>query len=342
MNRPLNMNAIGLISSLPIEHPQSLELITAKIPKLSPHDVLVKVNATSLNPVDAKMRIRSAPENPLDTHKILGYDAVGLVAALGEEAKGYQIGDRVYYAGDITREGTNAEYQAVDYRIIAKAPQSLNDAAAAALPLTALTGWEALFDRLRVDSLARDKTLLIIGGAGGVGSITTQLAKKLTLLTVVTTASREESKNWSLKMGADAVVDHRHLVDSARAAGFTHFDYIFNTADTAGYWDDMAELIAPQGMICSIVETDKHIDLTKLQSKSAGFVWELMFTRSLFNTSDIQQQHTILETLSELVDSGEIKTTLTETIHGFSVNNFKKAHKKIESGTMIGKISIVY
>ena len=250
------------------------------------------------------------------------------------------IRDR-YYAGDVTRLGANAEFQAVDYRITAKAPKSLSDEAAAVMPLATLTAWEALFDRLRVRPEEK-KSILIIGGAGGVGSITIQLAKQLTNLKVIATASRPETEQWVRDMGADHVVNHRNLVESVREQGIQHVDYIFNVADTKGHWDSMVELIAPQGMISSIVEFDGGVDLSALQGKSAGFIWELMFTRSLFNTDDIQKQQDILFQAANLIDAGRIKSTLTTTLKGFSVDIIKDAHQRIESSASIGKTAIKY
>jgi zinc-binding alcohol dehydrogenase family protein len=237
--------------------------------------------------------------------------------------------------------GANAEYQAVDYRITSQAPKSLSDQAAAVMPLTTLTAWEALFDRLRVRPEEK-KSILIIGGAGGVGSIMIQLAKQLTNLDVIATASRPETEKWVRDMGADYVVNHRNLVESVREQGIQHVDYIFNVADTKGHWDAMVELIAPQGMISSIVEFDGGINLSALQGKSAGFVWELMFTRSLFNTDDIQKQQDILFQTANLIDAGRIKSTLTTTLHDFSVETLKEAHQRIESSASIGKTAIKY
>lgn len=336
---PNTMQAIGFTQSLPIEESDSLQLITQDVPTVSGFDVLVKVSANSINPADVKIRIRTAADKPLEIAKILGYDAVGTIVAVGEKVTKFSTGDRVYYAGDVSRAGSNAEYQAVDSRIIALAPKSLSDAEAAVMPLTSLTGWEALFDRLRVNP-TEQKTLLIIGGAGGVGSITTQIAKQLTNLTVIATASRPETEAWVKKMGADYVANHRDLVNSVRGLGFEYVDYIFNVADTKGHWDSMVELIAPQGMIASIVEFDGGVELSKLQGKAAGFVWELMFTRSLYNTDDIEKQHDILFQMANLIDSGRIQTTLGETVKGFSLESFKQAHKLVESGKGVGKVAI--
>lgn len=335
------MKVIGFKTSLDIEKEESLIYFEKQKPTAENFDVLVEINAVSVNPADAKIRIRSAKDITLDSIKILGYDAVGVIKEIGKDVSDFKIGDRVFYAGDVTRDGSNAQYQLVDSRIIAKAPSSLNDIEASVLPLTSLTGWEALFDRLKVP-LFEKKTLLIIGGAGGVGSITTQIAKELTNLNVITTASREESISWCKSMGADYVADHRDLINSVKDLGFENVDYIFNTADTIGHWDAMAELIAPQGMIASIVEFEGNVNLSKLQGKSAGFVWELMFTRSLFKTEDMKKQHQILSQISNLVDCGRIKTTLTQSINGFTLESIKEAHKQIETGKTIGKIAINY
>ncbi|WP_261817923.1 zinc-binding alcohol dehydrogenase family protein [Vibrio gallicus] len=341
MSLPSNIKAIGFTQSLPISEQASLVEFTKALPEIGDKDLLVKVKATSINPADAKIRVRSAKDKVLDQARVLGYDAVAEVVALGCEVTGFELGDRIYYAGDVTRQGAHAQYQAVDYRIASHAPLSLTDEEAAVMPLTSLTAWEALFDRLRIRA-EENKTLLVIGGAGGVGSITIQLAKQLTNLTVIGTASRPETEQWVKDMGADYVVNHRDLVQSVREQGIEHVDYIFNVADTKGHWESMVELIAPQGMISSIVEFDGGIDLSALQGKSAGFIWELMFTRSLFTTEDIQQQQHILFQVANLIDSGRIKSTLTQTLHGFEVETFKQAHSLIESGTTIGKIAIKY
>lgn len=341
MSLPTTMKAIGFTQSLAITEQNSLFEFETSLPTIKENDLLIKVSATSINPADAKIRIRNAKDKTLEQPKVLGYDAVGQIVAKGENVEGFEIGDRVYYAGDVTRMGANAEYQAVDYRITSHAPKSLSDESAAVMPLATLTAWEALFDRLRVRPDEK-KSILIIGGAGGVGSITIQLAKQLTNLTVIATASRPESEQWVKEMGADYVVNHRDLVAATRAQGIEHVDYIFNVADTKGHWDAMVELIAPQGMICSIVEFDGGVDLSALQGKSAGFIWELMFTRSLFNTQDIQKQQDILFQAANLIDAGRIKSTLTSTLTGFSVDTLKKAHQRIESSTSIGKTAIKY
>jgi len=342
MTLPTKMHAIGFDRSLNIEDQHSLISFEEAYPATRPLDVIVKVSAVSVNPADAKVRIRSAPDATLDSPRIIGFDAVGEIVSVGSSVTVFSAGDRVYYAGDASRQGSNAEFQAVDSRIIALAPETLSDVEAAVLPLTSITACEALFERLGISKTAKGKTLLIIGGAGGVGSIATQIAKHFTDLTVITTASRLESIRWAKKMGADHVADHRDLINSVKQLGFETVDYIFNTADTIGHWDAMAQLIAAQGMICSIVEFEGSVDLNKLQAKSAGFVWELMFTKPLFDTADIKSQGEILQQIASLMDSGDLTTTLTETLYGLTQETLKTAHEKIESAATIGKIAIQY
>ncbi len=335
------MKAIGLTTSHEINHDDSLYEFEKQRPTPKELDLIIKVNAVSINPIDTKVRVLCAQDKILEEPKVLGYDAVGIVEEIGSGVEEFEIGDRVFYAGDITRHGSNAQFQAVDSRIVAKAPTSLNDAECAVIPLTSLTGWESIFDRLKVNP-NENKTILIIGGAGGVGSITTQIVKQMTNLTVITTASREETSIWTKSMGADYIANHKDLVNSVRKLGFENVDYIFNAADTTNHWDAMAELIAPQGSICSIVASKENVDLNKLRDKSVTFIWEVMFTRSRLNTKDIRRQQDILKQMANLLDEGKIKTTLNQSIHGFSVENFKKAHSLIEGGKTIGKIAIVF
>ncbi|KJG10070.1 NADPH:quinone reductase [Photobacterium kishitanii] len=341
MSLPSEMKMIGFKKSLPIIATDSLIEVIAPLPTIGDSEILVKITASSINPADAKVRTRSAKDKALEQLRVVGFDAVGEVVGCGRDVIGFDLGDRVYYAGDITHQGANAEYQTVDYRIAAHAPASLSDESAAVMPLATLTAWEALFDRLRIRPEEK-KTLLVIGGAGGVGSIAIQLAKQLTNLTVIATASRPETTQWVIDMGADYVADHYRLVESVREHDIQYVDYIFNLADTKGHWDSMVELIAPQGMISSIVEFDGGIDLSALQGKSAGFIWEFMFTRSLFKTEDIQKQHEILFQAANLMDSGRLKSTLTTTLEGFNINTLKEAHRLIETGKTIGKIAIKY
>ena len=335
------MKAIGIKTSHEITHEDSLVEFEIKKPKAEGFDIVVKVNAVSINPVDTKVRANSAKNIILDQPKILGYDAVGIIDSIGEKVTNLKVGHRVFYAGDVTKNGSNSQFQLVDSRIVALAPNSIKDDEAAVLPLTSLTAWEAMFDRMDIKQ-NENKTILIIGGAGGVGSIATQLAKVTTNLTVIATASREETASWCKSMGADYVVNHKDLVNEVKKAGFQTADYIFNVADTKMHWDAMAELIAPQGKICSIVDTSENVDLNMIKAKSVTFIWEFMFTRAMFNTDDIEKQSVILTKIASLIDEQKIKTTLTKTIKGFSVENLKEAHKITEYGKNIGKIAITF
>ena len=331
------MKAVALKASLPIDNPQSLLDVELENPVPQDHDLLIAVSAISVNPVDTK--VRAPKDKHEDQPRVLGWDAVGVVEAIGPAVSLFKPGDRVYYAGDITRPGSNSEYQLVDERIVGRAPASLSNAEAAALPLTAITAWEGLFDRLRIN---RDegaaKTLLIIGGAGGVGSIAIQLAKQLTMVTVIATASRPETREWCLSLGADYVVDHRELINSMHAAGHEQVDYIFCLNNTDQHWLSLCDLVKPQGIICSIVETKQPVDLNGLKNKSASFVWELMFTRSMFQTDDMIEQHHLLNEVSGLIDAGKIKTTVTNVLSPINAENLRRAHAQLESGTTIGKV----
>ena len=337
------MKAIGFKTSLPIENPESFIEFEAVKPIPGPHDLLVKIDAISVNPVDFKIRQNSAKDTVLETPKIIGWDAVGIVQAVGQDVTLFEVGDPVYYAGDITKQGSNAEYQIIDERIVGRKPKSLSIEEAAVIPLTALTAWEILFDRIRIMAdKDKGKTILIIGGAGGVGSIAIQLAKKIAGLTVIATASRPETIAWCKQQGADFVVDHKDLVSSVRDAGFEYVDFILDFVDTNAYWDTMVELIKPQGHIASITGSSDPVALTKLKSKSVSFSWELMYTRSMYQTEDMVEQHNILNIVADLLDDGILKTTLNTTLNGFSAENLKKAHELLESGRTIGKIAIKF
>ncbi|MDE1462220.1 zinc-binding alcohol dehydrogenase family protein [Spartinivicinus poritis] len=337
------MKAIGFTESLPITDEHSLFTFTTEQPKPEARDLLVKVEAVSINPVDTKVRKKAASQDQLEKPRILGFDAVGTVVSVGDQVTLFKEGDTVFYAGDISRSGSNAEYQLVDERIVGHKPSQLSAAEAAVLPLTALTAWEALFDRLAIKpGDGAGKTILIIGGAGGVGSIAIQLAKQVGKFNVIATASRPETSQWVTELGADQVANHHNLVESVRALGIEHVDYIFNTADTYGHWDAMVELIKPQGAIVGIVESSQPVDLSQLQFKSVAFHWEVMFTRSLYKTEDMIQQHHILEQIKSLADQGTIRSTLTETLTGLDAETLKIAHQKSESGKMMGKLAVVY
>lgn len=337
------MKAIGFKTSLPINESESFIAFETPVPQPEGRDILVKINAISVNPVDYKIRQNSAKDTVLDTPKVIGWDAVGTVEAIGEGVTFFKPGDEVYYAGDLTRSGSNAEYQLIDERIVGLKPKTLSNAEAAAMPLTALTAWESLYDRIRIsEQKDKGKSILIIGGAGGVGSIAIQLAKKISGLKVITTASRPETKEWCKAMGADVVVDHKNLVEEVHAAGFKEVDFILDFVDLNSYWDALVELIKPQGHIVSITGSATPIALNKLKNKSVTFSWELMYTRSMYQTNDMEQQHHILNELARLFDNGTLKTTLNQTLKGFTVENLKEAHQLLESGKTIGKVVIDY
>ena len=337
------MKAIGFKQSLPITEEDSFIAFETEIPKPEGRDLLVKVQANSVNPVDYKIRQNAAKDQVLDTPKIIGWDAVGIVEAVGAEVALFNVGDAVFYAGDLTRSGSNAEYQLVDERIVGRKPKNLSIAEAAAIPLTGLTAYETLFDRFKYNPATdKGKSLLILAGAGGVGSIAIQLAKKLTDLTVIATASREETQDWCKQMGADYVVNHYELKDQLAAAGFEQVDFIFDCVDLKSYWETAAELIKPQGHIVSITGSSEPLNLNLLKNKSVTFSWELMYTRSMHQTEDMQRQHDILNHLAQLLEDGTLQTTLTTTFEGFSVENLKEAHKLQESGKSIGKNVIVF
>ena len=330
------MKAFAVTRALDADHPECFEELTLAVPEPRPHDILVKVKAVSVNPVDTKVRRRkSESAEP----QILGWDAAGIVEAIGSEVSLFQPGEQVYYAGDLTRAGSNAEYQLVDERIVAHKPKSLSFAEAAALPLTALTAWESFFDRLDITEGESGKSLLILGGAGGVGSIGIQLAKNLTKLKIIASASREESAAWCRQLGADAIVNHRgDWAAELKTLGFDTVDYIACFNNTDEHWDRMSAAITPQGAICAIVDNVEPIRLNTLKSKSAKFAWEFMFTRSMFKTDDMIEQHDILAHVAELVDAEKIVTTLNEPPVELTCANLAAAHAKLESGSMVGKL----
>ena len=332
------MKAVGLTRYLPIENPESLVDVELDIPSPQSRDVLVKVHAVAVNPVDTKIR---KPKDKVEaTPKVLGWDAAGEVVAVGDAVNLFKVGDLVYYAGDVTRSGCNAEYQLMDERIVGHKPLSLNFEAAAALPLTAITAWEALFDRLGIAQNVVSnlgKSILIIGGAGGVGSIAIQLAKKVAGLNVIATASRPETIEWVKNLGADHVVNHHQLKQEMTQLNIQP-DYILCNNNTDGYFEIMAEIVKPQGKICSIVETAKHVNLDLLKSKSVTFIWEFMFTRSMFKTDDMIAQHHILQRVAKLIDDGVLTTTLNQVLTPINAENLRKAHAQLESGNTIGKL----
>ncbi|MEM9527841.1 MAG: zinc-binding alcohol dehydrogenase family protein [Bacteroidota bacterium] len=337
------MQAIGFKQSLPITEDNSFIQFETEKPTPTGHDLLVRVSAVSVNPVDFKIRQIDAKDEPLEIPKIIGWDAVGTVAAIGDQVTLFQPGDKVFYAGDLTRPGSNAEFQLVDERIVGKKPSNLTDAEAAAIPLTGLTAYESLFDRIKIDPEAdAGKSVLILAGAGGVGSIAIQLATQIGKLTVIATASRPETVAWCEKMGADHVVNHHDLLAELDRIGHAEVDYILDFVDLGSYWETIAKIIKPQGHIVSISDSGTGIDLNLLKSKSVTFSWEFMYTRSMYTTKDIARQHQILNHLAELLDAGIIQTTLKKTLEGFTVANHQEAHRFQESGKAIGKTVITY
>ncbi|MDQ1914224.1 zinc-binding alcohol dehydrogenase family protein [Paenibacillus sp. GD4] len=333
------MKAIGLYKYLPIENPESLMDVEVEKPTAAGRDLLVKVKAVSVNPVDYKVRSPKSREE--SEPRILGWDVAGVVEQVGPDCTLFRPGDEVFYAGSITRPGGNSEFHLVDERIVGTKPSKLDFAQAAALPLTSITAWESLYDRMGISHRKADnagKSILIIGAAGGVGSIATQLAK-YSGLTVIGTASRPESTGWVKELGADYVIDHfEAFVPQLQAVGFNQVDYILCLNSTEKHWTNMAEAIAPQGKICSIVETNELLNLTLLKNKSVTFVWELMFTRSMYQTPDMIEQHKLLNEIARLVDEGVVRTTTSETLTPINAANLRKAHAMLETGRTVGKV----
>lgn len=333
------MKAVGLYRYLPIEDDQSLVDVELEKPVATGKDCLVAVKAIAVNPIDTKVR---APKDQVEqSPRVLGWDAAGEVVAVGDQVETYKVGDQVYYAGDITRPGSYSEYQLVDERIVGHMPSPPDYAKAAAIPLTGITAWEALFDRLGLSSVGEDagKTILIIGGAGGVGSIAIQLASKVAKLKVVATASRDDSRDWCLKLGADLVINHRQsLTEELAIQNINHTDYILCLNSTDQHWKAMAEIIAPQGSICSIVETTSPVNLNDLKSKAATFSWEFMFARSMYKTPDMIEQQNLLNTIAELINTDQLVTTVNQVMKPINAENLRKAHAMIEQGSAIGKI----
>ncbi|HEY1609188.1 MAG TPA: zinc-binding alcohol dehydrogenase family protein [Paraburkholderia sp.] len=333
------MKAVGLYRYLPIDDPEALLDVEIPQPVATGRDLLVKVEAVSVNPVDYK--VRSPKPTVETTPRVLGWDAAGTVAAIGPDVTLFQVGDPVFYAGSITRPGSNSEYQLVDERIVGRKPQSLDFAQAAALPLTAITAWEALFDRLRVSPHGTDagRTALIIGGAGGVGSIAIQLAKQLAKLTVIATASRPQSADWAKSLGADHIVNHYDdMPAQLNALGIDSVDYVLMLNDPDANFPAAAELIKPQGGIVTIVEQTKPLAIERLKTKSAALHWEYMFTRAMYETPDMIEQHRLLNEVARLVDAGTLRTTVGDVLGPINAANIRRAHKLLQQGRAIGKL----
>ncbi len=332
------MKAVAYTHCLPIDADTALMDVTLPEPVASGHDLLVEVRAVSVNPVDTKIRRGVAPGE--GEFKVLGWDATGIVRAVGDKVSLFKPGDRVWYAGAINRPGSNSELHLVDERIVGTMPSSLDFAAAAALPLTAITAWELLFDRLQVerDTRATGDAILVIGAAGGVGSILVQLARQLTGLTVIGTASRPETHQWVRDLGAHHVIDHTlPLSTELKRIGIDNVRYIASLTHTDQHAAQIVEAIAPQGRL-ALIDDPATLDIMPFKRKSVSIHWELMFTRSLFNTSDMGAQHDLLTEVSQLVDAGTLRTTFADHFGTINATNLKRAHALLESGKARGKI----
>ena len=325
------MKAIGYQKMGPIETAGFTEFLT-DIPDVGVHDLLVEVHGVSLNPVDTKVRKRAEPEG---APKVLGYDAAGIVKKIGSAVSKFSIGDEVFYAGDITRPGTNSELHVVDERIVGKKPSSLGMAEAAGIPLTSITAWELLFDSLGLTE-SDNEAILVIGGAGGVGSILIQLAKKLTKLTVIATASRQDTIDWVKKMGADHVIDHSKPIDTEIEALGIQPKYVAALTGTEGHFDAIINLIKPRGAV-AFIDDPEVLNIKSGKQKALRFAWELMFTRPMFNTPDMDEQHKILNRVSKMLDDGTLISTVTNNLGKLSPKTIVEAHKQQESGRVIGK-----
>jgi len=333
------MKAVGYAKSLPVTDPEVLVDFTTETPAPGARDLRVAVKAVSVNPVDTKVRMRAQPR-PGEPPKILGYDAAGVVEAIGPDVTLFKPGDEVFYAGSITRPGTNSELHLVDERIVGRKPKSLSFAQAAALPLTSITAWEMLFDRFGVvpGKTPDGRALLIIGGAGGVGSIMIQLARRLTALTVIATASRKETRDWCVRLGADHVIDHsKPLADQLKAIGHPQVALIAGISGTETSFPQVEAIIAPQGKF-ALIDDPKSLDIMPLKRKAASVHWESMFTRAIFQTPDMIAQHKLLNEVSAMIDGGLIVTTAAQEFAPINAANLIKAHAQIESGTTIGKV----
>lgn len=329
------MKAVGYKENLPVDAHGALVDIELPKPAAKGRDLLVKVEAVSVNPVDTKVR-RGVPADG-GSYKVLGWDAAGVVESVGDEVTLFAPGDKVWYAGAIDRAGSNAEFQVVDERIVSRMPKSLGFPQAAAMPLTSITAWEMLFDRFGCKPESAG-TLLVIGGAGGVGSMMIQLAKSLTKLTIVATASRAETRDWVHDLGADHVIDHYgSMADQLAEKGIHGADYVASLTNTGDHLAAIAELIAPQGKL-GVIDDPEVLDIKPFKRKSVSVHWELMFTRSLFQTEDMIEQHKLLATVADLVDTFSVKSTLAEEFGTINAANLIRAHKLLESGKSRGKI----
>lgn len=333
------MKAVGYLKSLPLTDPNALVDFTADKPTPGPRDLLVAVKAVSVNPVDCKVRMRAEPKAG-EPHKVLGYDAAGVVEAVGKDVTLFKAGDEVFYAGSIARPGTNSEFHIVDERIVGKKPKSLNFAQTAALALTSITAWEMLFDRLGVapTKTPDGRALLVIGGGGGVGSVMIQLARRLTGLTIIATASRQETREWCLKLGADHIIDHsKPLAEQLKAIGHPTVALVAGVTGSTESVPQLAEIIAPQGKFV-LIDDPKELNIMPFKPKSISVHWESMFSRAVFQTPDMIAQHKLLNEVSAMIDAGLMITTAAQEFSPINAANLIKAQTQIESGTTIGKV----
>jgi zinc-binding alcohol dehydrogenase family protein len=333
----MKMHAVGYRECLPVDDPNSLIDLEFDRPTPFGRDLLVEIRAVSVNPVDVKQRVR---EKPADGPRILGFDGAGIVVATGAEARLFRPGDAVYYAGSVRRSGTNAQFHLVDERIVGRKPGNISFAEAAALPLTTLTASELLFDRIGVamGAEADRRSLLVIGGAGGVGSIAIQIARRLTGLTVIATASRTHTRDWCLAMGAHHVIDHSQpMQPQLAAAGFADVDIVLSLTASDRHLPEIAAIIAPQGRV-GVIDDIKGFDITAFKTKSVSIHWEYMFVRPVFGTHDIEEQHRILDRTAALVENGQLRSTLGEIVGPLDAAHLRTAHRLVESGKACGKI----
>lgn len=337
------MKAVGYQRCLPIDDPESLQDIELEQPIAAGRDLLVKIQAIGVNPVDYKIRTRI--EAPEGKYKVIGWDAVGEVVATGQEVTDFKPGDLVYYAGDLNRQGSNAEFQLVDERIVGLKPKSLSNSEASGLPLTAITAWEILFEHLELKQRSPEageissEVLLVVGAAGGVGSILVQLAKKLTGATVIGTASREQSATWVKELGADHIINHREpLGPQLEKLGITQITHVASLNSTGSYFDSYIDLLAPFGRIAMIDDPEQPLEVMKLKPKSLSLHIEFMFARSMFQAADMAEQGRLLNQVADLIDRGYLRTTLGKNLGTINAENLKQAHRELESGTAIGKI----
>ena len=330
------MKAIGYQKNLPVDNIESLQDIELAMPTAQGQDILVEVKAVSVNPADYK--IRQGMPAPEGEWKVLGFDATGIVKSVGDNVTLFKPGDKVWYAGDITRSGSNAEFQLVDQRIVGHMPKSLSFSEAAALPLTTITAWELLFDRLEVEKSNAKKSILVIGAAGGVGSIMVQLIKQLTDLKIIATASRPETISWLEDFGADHIVNHRHLLSEEFAEkDLGLVDYVVSLNNTEQHILEIEKVLKPQGKF-ALIDDPETLDIVPFKTKSISIHWELMFTRSLFQTDDMQAQHDLLNDVSAMIDKGLIKTTIGENFGKINAENMRRAHHLLETQKAKGKI----